>query len=125
MKLARELSAESIGSRLERMPTVTGAAHCWMRAEWSHDMRQQEWYRGASLRLLIAAAAGLQQGNIITKFDGTSVSSMSDLQNLISYYRSGETVEITYSAVSDGEYVEQTVEVTLGTNTNTSTASNE
>ena len=72
-----------------------------------------------------AAAAGLQQGNIITKFDGTSVSSMSDLQNLISYYRSGETVEITYSAVSDGEYVEQTVEVTLGTNTNTSTASNE
>ena len=65
-----------------------------------------------------ADKAGLQKGDIITKFDGTSVSSLSGLQELISYYSSGETVEITYSAVSDGQYTEQTAEVTLGVNEN-------
>lgn len=71
-----------------------------------------------------AEAAGLQKGDIITKFDGTSVSSLSDLQELISYYSSGETVEVTYSAVSDGQYVEQTATVTLGVNENAVTTSN-
>ena len=65
-----------------------------------------------------AEKAGLQKGDIITKFDGTSVSSLSGLQELISYYSSGETVELTYSAVSDGQYTEQTAEVTLGVNEN-------
>ena len=65
-----------------------------------------------------AEKVGLQKGDIITKFDGTSVSSLSGLQELISYYSSGETVEITYSAVSDGQYTEQTAEVTLGINEN-------
>ncbi len=65
-----------------------------------------------------AEKAGLQKGDIITKFDGTSVSSLSGLQELISYYSSRETVEITYSAVSDGQYTEQTAEVTLGVNEN-------
>ena len=70
-----------------------------------------------------AEAAGLQTGYIITKFDGTSVSSLSGLQDLISYYSAGETVDVTYSAVSDGEYVEQTVSVTLGVNENAAAAS--
>ena len=65
-----------------------------------------------------AEKAGLQKSDIITKFDGTSVSSLSGLQELISYYSSGETVEVTYSAVSDGQYTEQTAEVTLGVNEN-------
>ena len=65
-----------------------------------------------------AEKAGLQKGDIITKFDGTSVSSLSGLQELISYYSSGETVEITYSAVSDGQYTEQTEEVKQGVNEN-------
>ena len=65
-----------------------------------------------------AEKAGLQKVDSITKFHGTSVSSLSGLQELISYYSSGETVEITYSAVSDGQYTEQTAEVTLGINEN-------
>lgn len=69
-----------------------------------------------------AEKAGLQKGDIITKFDGTSVSSLSGLQELISYYSSGETVEVTYSAVSDGQYTEQTAEVTLGVNENAENA---
>lgn len=63
-----------------------------------------------------AEKAGLQKGDIITKFDGTSVSSLSELQSLIAYYSSGETVEVTYSRVADGQYAEQTAEVTLGSN---------
>ena len=34
MKLVRELSTEScFAGRMERMPTVTGEARCWMRIE--------------------------------------------------------------------------------------------
>ena len=73
---------------------------------------------GSGATALFIMDAGMQKGDIITKFDGTSVSSLSGLQELISYYSSGETVEITYSAVSDGQYTEQTAEVTLGINEN-------
>jgi len=61
-----------------------------------------------------AAAAGLQAGYIITKFDSTSVSSMTDLKNLLAYYAGGETVEIVVSYQSNGTYIEETVELTLG-----------
>lgn len=64
-----------------------------------------------------AEKAGLQKGDIITKFDGSSVSSISSLKEQIAYYKAGEEVEITYSTASDGQYTEQTVTVTLGTNT--------
>ncbi|MCD8014598.1 MAG: trypsin-like peptidase domain-containing protein [Lachnospiraceae bacterium] len=61
-----------------------------------------------------AEAAGLQAGYIITKFDSTSVSSMTDLKNLLAYYAGGETVSIVVSYQSNGEYVEETIDLTLG-----------
>ncbi|MCD8337831.1 MAG: trypsin-like peptidase domain-containing protein [Lachnospiraceae bacterium] len=61
-----------------------------------------------------ASAAGLQAGYIITKFDSTSVSSMTDLKNLLAYYAGGETVEIVVSYQSNGTYIEETIELTLG-----------
>ncbi|MCD7957473.1 MAG: trypsin-like peptidase domain-containing protein [Lachnospiraceae bacterium] len=61
-----------------------------------------------------AAEAGLQAGYIITKFDSTSVSSMTDLKNLLAYYAGGETVSIVVSYQSNGTYVEETIELTLG-----------
>lgn len=63
-----------------------------------------------------AEQAGLQKGDIITKFDGTSVSALADLKEQISYYKSGEQVEITYSSQENGQYAEKTVTVTLGQN---------
>lgn len=63
-----------------------------------------------------AEQAGLQKGDIITKFDGTSVSTLSDLKEQISYYKTGEQVEITYSTQENGAYEEETVTVTLGQN---------
>ncbi|MCD7884002.1 MAG: trypsin-like peptidase domain-containing protein [Lachnospiraceae bacterium] len=61
-----------------------------------------------------AAEAGLQAGYIITKFDSTSVSSMTDLKSLLAYYAGGETVSIVVSYQSNGTYVEETIELTLG-----------
>ncbi|MCC8102359.1 MAG: trypsin-like peptidase domain-containing protein [Clostridiales bacterium] len=61
-----------------------------------------------------AAAAGLQAGYVITKFDSTTVNSMTELKELLAYYAGGETVEIVVSYQSNGTYIEETVELTLG-----------
>lgn len=61
-----------------------------------------------------AKEAGLAKGNIITKFDGQTVKSMSELKSLLAYYRFGETVDITIMVQSAGGYTEKTVSITLG-----------
>jgi len=60
-----------------------------------------------------AAAAGIQQGDIITKFDGISITSASDLGGMIAYYKKGEQIEVTYMRSDNGVYQEHTVTVTL------------
>ena len=64
-----------------------------------------------------AAKAGLKKGDIITRFDGSSVASMAELKEQLSYYKKGEQVKLTVSQALEGEYQEQTVTVTLGENT--------
>ena len=60
----------------------------------------------------------LQEKDIITKFDGQSVSSLEELSGLLSRYKAGEKVEVTVQRLSSkGKYEEKTVEVTLGKNT--------
>lgn len=61
-----------------------------------------------------ADKAGIKAGDIITKFDGVKVGSIDELSERLTYYKKGETVEVTISRSSDGEYEEQTVSVTLG-----------
>ena len=62
-----------------------------------------------------AAKAGITKGNIITGIGGTSVDSMSALQEQLQYYAAGEQTELTISIPgSNGEYEEKTVEITLG-----------
>lgn len=61
-----------------------------------------------------AAAAGIQQGDIIVKLDGQKVSGKSDLVEKLTYYEAGEVVEIVIARANDGEYVEKTLDVTLG-----------
>lgn len=61
-----------------------------------------------------AMAAGLSKGNIITKFDGQTVKSMSELKTLLTYYKSGETVEIIAMVQGNNGYNEQTFSLTLG-----------
>ena len=61
-----------------------------------------------------AEQVGLQKGDIITKFDGTSVSALADLKEQLAYYKTGEQVKITYSTRENGQYAEKTATVTLG-----------
>ena len=60
-----------------------------------------------------ADQAGLKKGDVITKFDGAGVSSMTSLKDLLTYYEKGETVTIVYERADDGQYVEHTAELTL------------
>ena len=62
-----------------------------------------------------AVAAGLIKGDIISGFEGSSVGSMEDLQGYLEYYEVGETVSLTIQRTSGGDYREQEVSVTLGT----------
>ncbi len=60
-----------------------------------------------------AAQAGLKKGDIITKFDGISITSASDLSGMIAYYKKGEQIEVVYMRSDNGVYQEHTVTVTL------------
>ena len=61
-----------------------------------------------------AANAGIQKGDIITKLDNTTITSISQLKEELQYYKAGETVEITLQRNTDNKgYQEQTVKVTL------------
>lgn len=60
-----------------------------------------------------AANAGLQKGDILTKFAGVSISSYDALRERLQYYEAGETVEVTVQSPGDGGYTEKTVTLTL------------
>ena len=61
-----------------------------------------------------AEQAGLKKGDILTEFDGRAVHSMEELTQQLQYYKAGETVEVTIQRASEGEYLEQKIQVTLG-----------
>lgn len=61
-----------------------------------------------------AEKAGMTRGCIITGINGTTVSSMDDLQEQLQYYAKGDEVELTIQVPqSNGEYQEQSVTVIL------------
>lgn len=62
-----------------------------------------------------ADEAGMTKGSIITAINGSSIDSMEALQEQLQYYAKGETVSLTILVPqSNGEYDEQTLDVTLG-----------
>lgn len=61
-----------------------------------------------------AANAGIMKGDIITKFDGSSISSYSDLQKTLQYYAAGDSATITVQRPQNGEYVSIELNLTLG-----------
>lgn len=63
-----------------------------------------------------ADRAGIQKGDIITKLDGSSIASYAQLREAMTYYASGETIEITIQRLEGAEYTEKVLEVTLSTN---------
>lgn len=64
-----------------------------------------------------ADIAGITQGDIITKFDGSKVSSRQELEDQMQYYKAGTQVTIIVKRISsenNGEYQEREITVTLG-----------
>ena len=62
-----------------------------------------------------AQEAGICKGDIIVKFDGQKVSDDDDLLDKLQYYKSGEKIEAVIARATNGEYEENTIELTLGT----------
>ena len=63
-----------------------------------------------------ADEAGALKGDILTEFDGRTVTCVDDVLDVIQYYKSGEEVELTVLRADNGEYKEKKLTVTLGTN---------
>ena len=60
-----------------------------------------------------AEKAGIKDGDVIVKLDGSSVASDTELIEALGYYEAGETVEVVVKTRESG-YQEQTFEVVLG-----------
>ena len=61
-----------------------------------------------------AADAGFKKGDVITTFDGRSISNAKGLKETLTYYAAGETVDVTVQRADNGEYKEVTLTLTLG-----------
>ena len=61
-----------------------------------------------------AEKAGIQMGDIIVKLDGDSIDSMTALSSKLEYYKKGETIPVTVARLSNGEYKEVVLSLTLG-----------
>ena len=60
-----------------------------------------------------AAKAGIRQGDVITAIDGTSVSKVKDIQEIVNSKRVGTTIEVTVQRSNGSKYEEQKIKVTL------------
>lgn len=60
-----------------------------------------------------SSLAGLQRGDIITKFNDTEVTSMEDLQTVLENCAVGDTVELSIARYSNGKLQEDTLQATL------------
>ena len=61
-----------------------------------------------------AENAGIKKGDILTSFDGKTITSMEELTSTLQYYAADTQVDVVIQRSSNGEYQEQTVSVTLG-----------
>lgn len=60
-----------------------------------------------------AEEAGVEEGDIIVGLDGTSLTTMVELQSLLSAYSAGDTVTLSVMRASNGSYSQIDLEVTL------------
>jgi serine protease Do len=60
-----------------------------------------------------AAKAGIKQGDVITKINGTTVKTIDAVQEIVNNIKVGTKIDVTIKRSDDGEYVEKDLEVTL------------
>lgn len=60
-----------------------------------------------------AKKAGIKQGDVITKINGTKISTIEQVQNKVNNTKAGTEITVTIARSQEGEYKEQDVKVTL------------
>ena len=65
-----------------------------------------------------AQKAGIKRGDVIVKFDNHTITSSTELVELLEYYEAGEVVEVVVARAETGEYKEITLTATLGNKNN-------
>ena len=60
-----------------------------------------------------AANSDLKEKDIITKFDGQSITTSEELTDMLTYYETGSQVTLTVQTLVNGAYIEHEVSVTL------------
>lgn len=61
-----------------------------------------------------AKKSGLKKGDVITAVDNQNITKMSELQNILSYYKKDEKITVTVMQHLNNKYVEKELEVVLG-----------
>ena len=61
-----------------------------------------------------AEKAGLRAGDIVVEMESTTISTMNQLKELLSYYSAGQEVKLLILRSNGNEYVEKEITVTLG-----------
>lgn len=62
-----------------------------------------------------ASKSNLKEKDIITQFDGQSITNMEELKQMLTYYKGGSGVTLTVESLVNGAYVSHDVQITLGT----------
>ena len=60
-----------------------------------------------------AKSAGIKQGDVITKINGSKVTSIEQVQNKVNNTKAGTEITVTIARSQEGEYKEQDVKVVL------------
>lgn len=71
-------------------------------------------YVGEVTKKSPAAKAGLYPGSIITELNGRDATTMEKLQEILTSTRAGEKATLKVKVLENGEYVEKTLDITLG-----------
>lgn len=71
-------------------------------------------YVGEVTKKSPAQKAGIYQGSIITELNGRDATTMEKLQEILTSTRAGEKAIIKVKVLENGEYVEKTLDITLG-----------
>jgi len=111
---------EDLMAKVTRTELATNQGYIGIRLQTVTEYDSQRYgmptgiYVYEAIEGLAAAKAGIMKGDIITKFDGTRITTSEQLQEMLRYYNVGEEVELIVQRSVNGEYKEMTLTIVLG-----------
>ena len=111
---------EDLMAKVTRTELATNQGYIGIRLQTVTEYDSQRYgmptgiYVYEAIEGLAAAKAGIVKGDIITKFDGTRITTSEQLQDMLKYYNVGEEVEVVVQRSINGEYEAMTLTIVLG-----------